>query len=303
MDNNIFIIDEPHIGVRIDSFLSKKLPEYSRSFIQKAIEDGQVLINDKAVSKNYKLRISDSVFLDIAKPTPIDAVPCEMDIDIIYEDEYIAVINKEKGIVVHPAPGNYENTLVNGLLYRLSDSLSGIGGKLRPGIVHRIDKDTSGLLVIAKNDMAHISLSAQLKEHTASRIYDAVVLGRVKEDSGTIDKPLGRDKKNRVKIAVSADGKRAVTHYEIVKRYQRYTHIRCSLETGRTHQIRVHLASLGHPLAGDALYGAPQIKRLAGQCLHASKLVLTHPKTGEVVQFETQLPAYFADFLKTLKEE
>ncbi len=303
MDNNIFIIDEGTRGSRIDSFLSKELPDLSRSFIQKAIEDGQVLINDKQVSKNYKLRLSDKVLLDIAKPTPIDAVPCEMDIDIVYEDEYIAVINKEKGIVVHPAPGNYDNTLVNGLLFRLKDSLSGIGGKLRPGIVHRIDKDTSGLLVIAKNDMAHLSLSAQLKEHTASRVYDAVVLGRVKADSGTIDKPLARDKKNRVKIAVAADGKRAVTHYEVVKRYQRYTHIRCALETGRTHQIRVHFASLGHPLAGDALYGAPQMKRLAGQCLHASKLVLTHPKTGEEVMFETDLPAYFTDFLLTLKEE
>ncbi len=303
MENNLYIIDENSVSVRIDSFLSKQLPDFSRSFIQKAIDDGQVLVNGKAVSKNYKLHLGDKLLLNIAEPSPIDATPTEMDIDIIYEDDYIAVINKDKGVVVHPAPGNYDNTLVNGLLYRLKDSLSGIGGKLRPGIVHRIDKDTSGLLVVAKNDMAHISLSAQLKEHTAGRIYDAVVLGRVREDSGTIDKPLGRDKKNRVKIAVCADGKRAVTHYEIVKRYERYTHIRCALETGRTHQIRVHLASLGHPLAGDFLYGAPEMKRLAGQCLHASTLKFTHPKTGEEVKFETELPDYFTDFLKTLKEE
>jgi len=288
-------------GCRLDQFLSDRLEELTRSAAQRLLEEGQVLLGDKPLKKNYKLTGGETLRVDLPDPEPIDAVPQNIPLDIAYEDDDLLVINKPKGMVVHPAPGNPDGTVVNAVLYHCGDSLSGIGGAFRPGIVHRIDKDTSGLLIIAKNDKAHLYLSEQLKDHTLSRTYEAVVIGNLKEDKGTVDAPLGRSPKDRKKMAIVSDGRRAVTHYEVIGRYPGYTHVRCKLETGRTHQIRVHMASLGHPIAGDEVYGPSKSKvDLGGQCLHARQLSFLHPADGQPRLVESELPAYFRDFLDKL---
>ena len=288
-------------GCRLDQFLADQLEELTRSAAQRLLEEGQVLLGDKPLKKNYKLTGGETLRVDLPDPEPIDAVPQNIPLDIAYEDDDLLVINKPKGMVVHPAPGNPDGTVVNAVLYHCGDSLSGIGGAFRPGIVHRIDKDTSGLLIIAKNDKAHLYLSEQLKDHTLSRTYEAVVIGNLKEDKGTVDAPLGRSPKDRKKMAIVSDGRRAVTHYEVIGRYPGYTHVRCKLETGRTHQIRVHMASLGHPIAGDEVYGPSKSRvDLGGQCLHARQLSFLHPADGQLRLVESELPAYFRDFLDKL---
>ena len=288
-------------GCRLDQFLADQLEELTRSAAQRLLEEGQVLLGDKPLKKNYKLTGGETLRVDLPDPEPIDAVPQNIPLDIAYEDDDLLVINKPKGMVVHPAPGNPDGTVVNAVLYHCGDSLSGIGGAFRPGIVHRIDKDTSGLLIIAKNDKAHLYLSEQLKDHTLSRTYEAVVIGNLKEDQGTVDAPLGRSPKDRKKMAIVPDGRRAVTHYEVIGRYPGYTHVRCKLETGRTHQIRVHMASLGHPIAGDEVYGPSKSRvALGGQCLHARQLSFLHPADGQPRLVESELPAYFRDFLDKL---
>lgn len=298
----IFLTANPEEkGRRLDQFLAVALEELTRSAAQRLAEDGQVLLNGKPLKKNYKMGGSETIEVRLPDPEPIDAVPQNIPLDIAYEDDDLLVINKPKGMVVHPAPGNPDGTVVNAVLYHCGDSLSGIGGAFRPGIVHRIDKDTSGLLMIAKHDKAHLYLSEQLKDHTLARTYEAVVIGSLKEDRGTVDAPIGRSPKDRKKMAIVPDGRRAVTHYEVIARYHGYTHIRCKLETGRTHQIRVHMASLGHPIAGDQVYGPAKSKYdLQGQCLHARTLTFLHPSDGQPRLVESELPAYFTDFLHKL---
>ena len=289
-------------GERLDAFLSRALPEISRSAAQKLIAEGNVLLDGKPAKKNDRLEPGQTVSVTIPEPRPVDVTPTEMQLDIVYEDEDVAVINKPKGLVVHPAAGHQDDTLVNGLLYAMGDSLSGINGELRPGIVHRIDKDTSGLLAIAKNDLAHTVLASQLKDHTLARTYEAVVCGNLKEDRGTVDAPIGRHPSDRKRMTITDRGKSAVTHWEAVTRYRGYTHIRCHLETGRTHQIRVHMASLGHPILGDLIYGRkkPELGQ-DSQCLHASTLCFRHPRTGLPVIVTAPLPRYFQEVLEKLE--
>ena len=290
-------------GRRLDQFLSDCLEELTRSAAQRLAEEEQVRLNGKPLKKNYKLTGQETLEVTLPDPEPIDAVPQNIPLDIAYEDDDLLVINKPKGMVVHPAPGNPDGTVVNAVLYHCGESLSGIGGAFRPGIVHRIDKDTTGLLIIAKNDRAHLYLSDQLKDHTLSRTYEAVVIGGLKEDRGTVDAPIGRSTKDRKKMAIVPDGRRAVTHYEVIDRYPGYTHVRCRLETGRTHQIRVHMASLGHPIAGDEVYGPGKGKTgLQGQCLHARELTFLHPADGQPRLVKSDLPGYFADFLSKLRK-
>lgn len=294
-------------GMRLDKWLTEQLPELSRSGVQHLIEQGAVLCNGKPAAKNLKLREGDSLLVQIPDPAPLEDVqPQNLPLEIVYEDEALLVVNKPKGMVVHPAPGHEEGTLVNALLAHCGDSLSGINGVARPGIVHRIDKDTSGLLIVAKNDFSHTRLAEQIQAHTFTREYSAVVYGSFKEDSGTVDQPLGRHPTDRKKIAVlpnSPSARRAVTHFWVVKRFQGFTQLRLRLETGRTHQIRVHMAYLGHPVAGDPVYGPKKsITSLEGQCLHAGKIGFVHPRTGEYLEFEAPLPAYFTGFLQKLKE-
>ena len=291
-------------GERLDAFLSRAIPDLSRSAAQKHIAEGNVRLNGKPARKNDRLEPGDSVSITIPEPKPIDVTPTEMHLDIVYEDEDVAVINKPKGLVVHPAAGHQDDTLVNGLLYAMGDSLSGINGELRPGIVHRIDKDTSGLLAIAKNDLAHAVLASQLKDHTMARTYEAIVCGNMKEDSGTVDAPIGRHPTDRKKMCVTQrNSKPAVTHWEVVKRYRGYTHIRCRLETGRTHQIRVHMAYIGHPILGDTVYGhkKPELGQ-DSQCLHAGQLVFRHPRDGRPVMVFAPLPEYFTQVLEKLEK-
>ena len=290
-------------GERLDAFLSRSVEDLSRSAAQKLLEEGCVKRNGKPGKKNDRLEPGDAIDVTIPEPKPLEAVPTNMDLEISYEDEDVLVINKPKGLVVHPAAGHEDDTLVNGLLYARGDSLSGINGVLRPGIVHRIDKDTSGLLAIAKNDLAHSVLASQLKDHTMCRTYDAIVCGNLKDDTGTVDAPIGRSPSDRKKMCViTRNSKPAVTHYEVVKRYKGYTHIRCRLETGRTHQIRVHMAYIGHPLLGDAVYGhkKPELGQ-SSQCLHATLLQFTHPRTGRPVLVYAPLPAYFQQVLEKLE--
>ena len=312
MEQREFIVEAEAAGQRIDRFLSGEDTGLSRSALQGLVADGHVLCNGKSIAKSLKLKAGDTILLEIPDAKPIEAVPQDIPLDIVYEDDHLLVVNKPKGMVVHPAPGNPDGTLVNALLWHCKGSLSGIGGEIRPGIVHRIDKDTSGLLVCAKDDESYRALSEQIAAHTVDRFYEAVVYGNVKEDSGTIDLPIGRSLKDRKKMAVRLDARQpdgslqgareAVTHFEVLRRYEGFTHLRCRLETGRTHQIRVHLSYLGHPVAGDELYGPQKaIKRLQGQCLHARALGFTHPVTGERLYFESQLPEYFTSFLKTLR--
>ena len=284
-------------GERLDAFLS-------RSAAQKLIADGNVLLNGRPARKNDRLRVGDSVELTIPEPREVDIAPKQMPLDIVYEDEDVAVINKPKGLVVHPAAGHQDDTLVNGLLYAMGDSLSGINGELRPGIVHRIDKDTSGLLAIAKNDLAHTVLASQLKDHSMARTYEAIVCGSFKEDSGTVDAPIGRHPTDRKKMCVTQrNSKSAVTHWEVVERFRGYTHIRCRLETGRTHQIRVHMAYIGHPILGDTVYGhkKPELGQ-DSQCLHAGALCFRHPRDGHPVMVFAPLPDYFQSVLEKLRK-
>ena len=288
-------------GRRLDQFLAEQLEELTRSAAQRLAEEEHVLLNGKPLKKNYKMTGCETLEVHLPDPEPIDAVPQNIPLDIAYEDEDLLVINKPKGMVVHPAPGNLDGTVVNAVLYHCGESLSGIGGAFRPGIVHRIDKDTSGLLIIAKNDRAHLYLSEQLKDHTLARTYEAVVIGGLKEDKGMVNAPIGRSPKDRKKMAIVPDGRHAVTHYEVLARYPGYTHIRCKLETGRTHQIRVHMASLGHPIVGDEVYGPSKSKfDLQGQCLHARELTFLHPADGQPRLIKSDLPDYFTDLLHKL---
>lgn len=291
-------------GERLDGFLSRALPDLSRSAAQKLLEQGLVLRNGKPGKKNDRLEAGDEISVTLPEPKPLDVPATKMELDIVYEDEDVLVINKPKGLVVHPAAGHQEDTLVNGLLYAKGDSLSGINGILRPGIVHRIDKDTSGLLAIAKNDLSHTVLASQLKDHTMARTYEAIVCGSFKEDSGMVDAPIGRHPSDRKKMCVTArNSKHAVTHWEVVDRYPGYTHIRCKLETGRTHQIRVHMAHIGHPILGDTIYGhkKPELGQ-DSQVLHAGVLCFAHPRDGHPVIVAADLPEYFKEVLEKLKK-
>lgn len=291
------VIDNELTG-RIDKQLGHHFAQYSRSQLQRWIEDGNVQVNGQAVKPKYKLATGDVVTIEPEKPKKIDLIPENIPLDIVYEDDDVIVVNKPQGMVVHPAPGHPDHTLVNALLYH--SPLSTINGEFRPGIVHRIDKDTSGLLMVAKNDMAHRSLAAQLKAKTNEREYVALVHGVIKEDQGTIDAPLGRSLKDRKKQAVVADGRHAVTHFKVLKRYRHYTLVACRLETGRTHQIRVHMKYIGHPLAGDPLYGPRKTLPGKGQYLHARLLGFKHPRTGKQLTFTAPLPPYFQQMLDKL---
>ena len=291
-------------GERLDAFLARAGEGLTRSAAQKLLEQGLVLRNGKPGKKNDKLTPGDVVEYTIPEAKPVDIVPTEIPLDIVYEDEDLLVINKPKGLVVHPAAGHSDDTLVNGLLYALGDDLSGINGELRPGIVHRIDKDTSGLLAVAKNDFAHTMLASQLKDHTMARTYEAIVVGTFREDSGTVDAPIGRHPTDRKKMCVTQrNSKPAVTHWEVVQRYRGYTHIRCRLETGRTHQIRVHMAYIGHPILGDTVYGHKKSELgQDSQCLHAGALCFQHPRDGHPVMVFAQLPPYFQEVLDKLEK-
>ena len=291
-------------GERLDAFLARSMEGMSRSAVQRLIEDGNVLRGGKRCRKNDRLELGDVLTVTLPEAKPVEIVPKEIPLEIVYEDEDVAVINKPKGLVVHPAPGHTDDTLVNGLLYAMGDRLSGINGEMRPGIVHRIDKDTSGLLAIAKNDLAHAVLASQLKDHTMARTYEAIVCGNLKEDSGTVDAPIGRHPTDRKKMCVTARNSRnAVTHWEVVERFPGYTHIRCHLETGRTHQIRVHMAYIGHPILGDTVYGH-KYKELGqdSQCLHAGALCFRHPRDGRPVLVFAPLPDYFLEVLNKLRK-
>ena len=302
MDEERIQITDEESGERIDALLSRKFPALSRSLIQKCMEAGTVTVNGKSVKKNVRANAGDEIVFAFPETEALPVEPQDIPLDVVYEDEDIIIVNKTRGMVVHPAPGHPDGTLVNALLYRCGDSLSGIGGVQRPGIVHRIDKDTSGLLAVAKNDFAHQGLSAQLSDHSLCREYVAVVNGNFREESGVVDRPIGRHPVDRKRMAVTEkNSKRAVTHWEVLENYRGYSMVLCRLETGRTHQIRVHMASIGHPLLGDGLYGAKcPDKGLEGQCLHARRLCLIHPRTGEALQFEAPLPDYFNEILARL---
>ena len=289
-------------GSRIDRYVSENITELTRSGVQGLMEKGLVLVNGGEVSKNYKLRGGEEISVEIPEPEPMDAVPEDIPLDIVYEDEDLLVVNKPKGMVVHPAHGNYTGTLVNALLHHCGNSLSGINGVIRPGIVHRIDKNTSGLLIVAKNDASHLKLAEQIKAHSFTREYEAVACGYFRDTEGTVDAPIGRHKTDRKKMCVTTENSRnAVTHYSVIKQYGGYAHVRLRLETGRTHQIRVHLSYIGHPVLGDDVYGKPY-KGLEGQCLHARKIGFVHPTTGEYMEFQSDLPDYFVSVLNKLEK-
>ena len=289
-------------GQRADQFLAARLDGLTRSAAQKLLEEGHVLCQGRPLKKNDRLKPGDQVAVCIPDPTPVELLPQDIPLDVVYEDSDVIVVNKPKGLVVHPAPGHPDGTLVNALLHHCGDSLSGIGGELRPGIVHRIDRDTSGLIIAAKNDAAHQKLSAQLQDHTLARIYRCIVIGNLREDSGTVDAPIGRHPADRKKMAVVAGGRSAVTHWSVLERFPGYTYVECRLETGRTHQIRVHMAHIGHPILGDTVYGAKKpVPGLQGQCLHAVGLRFLHPRTGELVELWCDLPEAFQTQLRRLE--
>ena len=298
-----FSVDSETADQRIDRTVADAFPELSRSRIQHMAENGCITVNGKIVGKSFKPKADDEVSVYIEPAQDDTALPENIPLDIRYEDDCMLVVNKPKGMVVHPAPGNRSGTLVNALLYHCGSSLSGINGVLRPGIVHRIDKDTSGLLIVAKNDFAHRSLAEQIKEHSFTREYESIVFGNLKNDEGTVDAPIGRNPKDRKKMCViEKNSKNAVTHYSVITRYKGYTHIKCKLETGRTHQIRVHMAYIGHPVSGDKVYGVKNEKvDFEGQCLHARKIGFIHPKTNEYIEFTSELPDYFKKYLKKLE--
>lgn len=300
MEKLFFTIEKG--GERIDKYLSEQLEDMTRSHIQKLIKENMVRVNGMAVKSNFKLSASDQIEVEIPKLKEPDILPENIPLDILYEDQDILVVNKPKGMVVHPAPGHYTGTLVNAIMYHCKDNLSGINGVMRPGIVHRIDMDTTGSLLICKNDRAHQALAEQLKEHSITRKYHAIVHGRLKEDEGTIDKPIGRHPIDRKKMSVHCtNGREAVTHYRVLKRFQQFTYIECQLETGRTHQIRVHMSSIGHPILGDQVYGTAKCPyKLQGQTLHAKVLGITHPTTGEYMEFDAPLPDYFQGLLEKM---
>lgn len=289
-------------GERLDKLLAEAVGEaLTRTAAANYIESGAALVNGKTAAKNYKVKSGDSIVLEIPEAVEIDIQPENIPLDIVYEDKDLLVVNKPKGMVVHPAPGHYSGTLVNALMYHCKDSLSGINGEIRPGIVHKIDKDTSGLLMVAKNDLAHQGLAAQIKEHSFTREYECVVNGAVKED-GTVNAPIGRHKTDRKKMCVTdLNSREAVTHYKVIENLGNYTHLKCILETGRTHQIRVHMSYMGHPIAGDEVYGNGKPKWLCGQCLHAKKIGFVHPSTGEYMEFDSELPHYFNKFLISIR--
>ncbi len=301
----LFTADEARAAHRLDVVVASYFSDVTRSRAQQLIAQGDVLVGGKAQSKNYKVKAGDRISIRTPEPKPVDTAPEDIPLDIRYEDEDLLVVNKPKGMVVHPAAGHESGTLVNALLHHCGASLSGINGELRPGIVHRIDKDTSGLLIVAKNDFAHQSLARQIKAHSFTREYEAVVYGNIKEDTGTVDAPIGRHPPHRKKQAVTEKHARpAVTHFEVLERYEGFTHVRLHLETGRTHQIRVHMAHIGHPVAGDAVYGPKKvITSLGGQCLHARLIGFEHPRSGRYVEVESELPDYFTAFLKKLKKQ
>lgn len=288
-------------GARLDAFLAHAMEDLTRSAAAKAIEEGRVLVSGKVPSKSLKLTGNETIEFTPEEPAPIDAVPQDIPLDVVYEDDDVIVVNKPSGLVVHPAPGHSDGTLVNALLFHCGASLSGVGGALRPGIVHRIDRDTSGLIIAAKNDYAHQFLSAQLADHTLARTYECIVVGNLREDSGTVDAPIARDSRDRKRMAVVPGGRRAVTHWTVLARYPGYTHVQCRLETGRTHQIRVHMAYLGHPILGDTVYGAKKpVPGLTGQCLHAVGLQFIHPRTKELVSLSCPLPGEFTAALRKI---
>jgi 23S rRNA pseudouridine1911/1915/1917 synthase len=289
-------------GERVDALLSRALPELTRSAAQRLLEGGDVTLRGKPIRKNHRVTKGECFLVTLPAPAEVPLVPQDIPLDVVFEDRDVIVVNKPRGMVVHPAPGHPDGTLVNALLHHCGASLSGVGGERRPGIVHRIDKDTSGLIIAAKNDFAHLSLSAQLADRSLSRVYEAVAAGTFREDFGTVDAPVGRHPTDRKRMAVTERGGRpAVTHWEVLARYPGYTHIRCKLETGRTHQIRVHMAYIGHPLLGDLVYGRKKPEKgLEGQCLHARELKFIHPRTGEAVHLETALPPYFTEVLAHL---
>ena len=288
---------------RLDAFLASSLDGLTRSQATRLIESGEVAVNGRAVSKSYKLAGGEDIAVTLPEPEPVEAVPQDIPLDVVYEDADVIVVNKPSGMVVHPAPGHPDGTLVNALLYHCAGTLSGIGGALRPGIVHRIDRDTSGLIIAAKNDAAHQYLSAQLADHTLARTYECIVVGKLREDRGTVDAPIARHPTDRKRMAVVAGGREAVTHWEVIARYPGYTHVRCRLETGRTHQIRVHMAYIGHPILGDTVYGAKKdVPGLTGQCLHAVGLRFLHPRTHEVVELSCPLPEEFTRMLQKIRK-
>ena len=293
-------VDAP--GQRADQFLAAALPQLTRSAAQKLLEEGAVTLNGRPVKKNYKTAPEDELVVVLPDPAPVDILPQDIPLDVVYEDEDVIAVNKPVGLVVHPAAGHPDGTLVNALLYHCGNSLSGINGALRPGIVHRIDRDTSGLIIAAKNDSAHLALAAQLQDHSLYREYEAVCVGNLKQDQGTVNAPIARHPTDRKKMAVNfLQGREAVTHWTVLERFPGYTHIQCRLETGRTHQIRVHMAHTGHPLLGDVVYGSKKPwPGLAGQCLHARRLSFVHPRTGERLTLECPLPSWFQEVLTKL---
>lgn len=301
MEELIFKITSEEVNKRIDKYLSEVIENKSRSFIQGLIDNDNIKVNDKLIKSNYKLKLNDIIEVNLPEPLELEVKAEDIKLDIVYEDHDVIVVNKPQGMVVHPAPGNYTGTLVNALLYHCKD-LSGINGVIRPGIVHRIDKDTSGILVVAKNDNSHNFLADQLKDHSMKREYYALVEGRVKNDIGTINEKLGRDPKDRIKMAIVKEGREAITHYEVLENYDYTTLVKCNLETGRTHQIRVHMAHIGHPLVGDPVYGYKKSKfKLMGQMLHAKTLGFVHPTTKEFLEFSTELPSYFKNIIEKLR--
>ncbi len=302
---NVINLTVRNSGERIDRFLSGNLDNLSRSYLQKLLKDGDIIVNGKYVKANYKVSRGDEIQVSIPEPEIPDILPENISLDILYEDDDILVVNKPKGMVVHPAPGHYSHTLVNAVLYHCGDRLSGINGVLRPGIVHRIDMDTTGSLLVCKNDYAHQIIAGELKEHSITRRYHAIVHGNLKGDAGTVNAPIGRHPADRKKMSTKApNGRHAVTHYKVLEHFRNYTYIECELETGRTHQIRVHMANIGHPVLGDAVYGPAKCPyKLQGQTLHAKILGITHPTTGEYMEFDAPLPEYFSGLLERMRRK
>ena len=303
METRTLQVNPEDTGTRLDAWLAGQLPDVTRSAAARLCEEGRVTAAGKPLAKNYRLGGGEAVSVTLPDPEPVDVAPQDIPLDVVYEDSDVIVVNKPVGMVVHPAPGHPDGTLVNALLYHCGNTLSGINGELRPGIVHRIDRDTSGLIIAAKNDKAHLALAEQLQDHSLARVYEAVAVGSFREDSGTVDAPIGRHPVDRKKMAIEPrNGRPAVTHWRVLARYPGHTHVECRLETGRTHQIRVHLASIGHPLLGDTVYGSKKpYPGLAGQCLHARKLIFRHPRTGERVELECPLPDWFQGVLDKLE--
>ena len=302
MDRRTLQVNETGAGCRVDAYLASAVEDLTRSAAARLLEEGRVKSAGKVLAKNHRLAGNETLELELPEPETAQVAAEDIPLDVVYEDGDVIVVNKPKGLVVHPAPGHPDGTLVNALLHHCGDSLSGVGGVLRPGIVHRIDRDTSGLIIAAKNDFAHQKLAAQLADHTLARTYECIVVGNLRQDSGTVDAPIGRHSTDRKKMAVTANGRRAVTHWEVIARYGGFTHVRCRLETGRTHQIRVHLASIGHPILGDTVYGNKKpVPGLTGQCLHAAGLRFLHPRTGEPVELTCPLPEEFTAQLRKLE--